>query len=377
MRPSLRIIAWIILGLALIFFPYFETWPGFHWFLVHLEEQTGINLSTFQMTTFAVWLVVLMGLNLLTGYSGQISLGHGALVACGAYIAAILLEHTATPVGVAVLVGGLGTAVIGFGIGIPSLRLSGPYLAIATLALIVSMPQLLKLDAISDWTGGATGIDLPLARAPGSIDGLVDDRQWLYYSVMAPAVIMTIIAWNIARSPIGRAFVAIRDSEVGAQQMGVNLAVYKTLAFALSALYAGVGGALFAYSQDFVSPDSFSVFQSITFLVAIVIGGLGSILGAILAAAFFTFQSGVINRLTELLPAVDQLRWAIYGGALIIVMVFLPTGAAGFVRQVASGEAWRATTARLQALLPGSRSAHANEATIGREGSQQEGDSDE
>jgi branched-chain amino acid transport system permease protein len=369
-----RVLGWLLLGLALLFFPYFETWPGFHWFIVNLEDKTGINLTAFQMTTFAVWLVVLMGLNLLTGYSGQISLGHGALVACGAYIFAILLDNTATPVGVAVLVGGLGTAVIGFGIGIPALRLSGPYLAIATLALIVSMPQLLKLDAISDWTGGATGIDLPLVRAPGAVDGLMDDRQWLYYTVMTPAVIMTVLAWNITRSRIGRAFVALRDSEVGAQQMGVNIALYKTLAFALSALYAGIGGALFAYSQDFVSPDSFSVFQSITFLVAVVIGGLGSILGAILAAAFFTFQTGVITRLTEVIPAVDKLRWAVYGVVLIIVMIFLPTGAAGLVRQVASGEAWRGRLSRLQGLLPGSRPAHAEETAKPKEGTRQEGD---
>jgi branched-chain amino acid transport system permease protein len=350
-----RIAGWLVLGFILVFFPYFETWPGFHWFIVHLQEETGINLSTFQMTTFAVWLVVLMGLNLLTGYSGQISLGHGALVACGAYMAAVLIDHTATPVAVAVLAGGLVTALIGFGIGIPALRLSGPYLAIATLALIVSMPQLLKLDSISEWTGGATGIDLPIAQAPSFIDGLVDSRQWLYYTVMAPAVIMTILAWNIARSPVGRAFVAIRDSEVGAQQMGVNLAAYKTLAFALSALYAGIGGALFAYSQDFVSPESFSVFQSITFLVVLVIGGLGSILGGILAAGFFTFQAGVITRLTEVVPALDQLRWAVYGVVLIIVMIFLPTGAAGLVRQLADRETWRRTFRRLQGLAPGSR----------------------
>jgi branched-chain amino acid transport system permease protein len=142
---------------------------------------------------------------------------------------------------------------------------------------------------------------------------------------------MTLLAWNLTRSRFGRAFIALRDSEIGAQQMGVNIALYKTLAFGLSALYAGVGGGLFAYSQDFVSPDSFSVFQSITFLVAIVIGGLASILGGILAAVFFTFQSGVITRLAELLPGVDRLRWAIYGGALILVMISLPGGAAGFV----------------------------------------------
>jgi branched-chain amino acid transport system permease protein len=162
----------------------------------------------------------------------------------------------------------------------------------------------------------------------------MDDRQWLYYSTMVPAIMMTVLAWNITRSYIGRAFIAIRDSEIGAQQMGVNVAWHKTLAFGLSALYAGVGGGLFVYTQDFASPESFGTFQSITLLVSIVIGGLSSILGSILAAAFFTFQAGVISELADNLPAVDRLRWAIYGGVLILVMVFLPTGAAGLVQRL-------------------------------------------
>jgi branched-chain amino acid transport system permease protein len=341
--PRSRVIAWGVLVLVLIFFPYFHTWPALEWFLDQLEERTGLNLSVFEVTSFAVWVVILMGLNLLTGYSGQISLGHGALVAVGAYITAILLDRTSTPVAVAVLAGGVGAGAIGLGIGVPSLRLTGPYLAIASLALIVSLPQFLKhndLIDIAHYTGGATGINIPQARAPGSVDGLMDDRQWVYYSTMVPAVIMTVLAWNITRSRIGRAFIAIRDSEIGAQQMGVNVARYKTLAFGLSALYAGVGGGLFVYVQDLATPESFGTFQSITLLVSIVIGGLASILGSILAAAFFTFQAGVISQLADYLPAVDRLRWAIYGVALIIIMIFLPTGAAGL-------------TERLRRLTPG------------------------
>lgn len=335
LRP--RAIGWALLVLVLIFFPYFHTWVGFDWFLDNLQAYTGINLSPFEVTSFAVWVVILLGLNLLTGYSGQISLGHGALVAVGAYITAILLDRTGTPVAVAVLAGGIGAGVIGFGIGIPSLRLTGPYLAIATLALIVSLPQLLKHNDLLDiakYTGGASGIDLPTARVPSMMDGLMDARQWLYYSTMVPALIMTVLAWNITRSRIGRAFIAIRDSEIGAQQMGVNVAWYKTLAFGLSSLFAGVGGGLFVYTQDFASPESFGTFQSITLLVAVVIGGLASILGSILAAAFFVFQAGVISELADNLPAVDRLRWAIYGGVLILVMVFLPTGAAGLIQRL-------------------------------------------
>ena len=243
----------------------------------------------------------------------------------------------------------MGACAIGFAIGVPALRLTGPYLAIATLALIISMPQILKMDAVSEWTRGATGINIPQARSPGAIDGLVDDRQWLYYSVMFPAIIMTVLAWNLTRSRIGRAFIALRDSEIGAQQMGVNVALYKTLAFGVSALYAGVGGGLFVYVQDFASPESFSVFQSIQFLVVIVIGGLASILGAIFAAAFFTFNAGVISRLAEVMPAwlprIDQLRWAIFGSVLILVMITMPSGAAGLVRRLGAmrpAEVWAA-----------------------------------
>ena len=331
-------VAWALLGLALIFFPYFHTWAGFSWFLDNLADTTGIGLGgrfgVFQMTTLGVWLVILTGLNILTGYSGQISLGHGAFVAAGAYIVAILLDQTATPLAVAVLAGGVATAALGLAIGVPSLRLTGPYLAIATLAVVVAMPQFLKWDKVSEWTGGATGIDLPSAKVPGLVDGFMDDSQWLYYSVMVPAVIMTVLAWNLTRSRFGRAFIALRDSEIGAQQMGVNIALYKTLAFGISALYAGVGGGLFAYTQDFVAPESFGVFQSIQFLVVIVIGGLASILGSILAAIFFTFQSGVIARVAEVIPGVERLRWAIFGGALILIMITLPSGTAGITRQL-------------------------------------------
>ena len=326
---------WLALGVVLFLFPYFHTWAGFSWFLDNLESTTGINLSVFQVTMFGVWLIILMGLNILTGYSGQISLGHGALVAAGAYITAILLDRTATPLAVAVLAGGLGAGAIGFGIGLPALRLTGPYLAIASLAMIISLPQLLKWDAVADWTNAASGINLAIPRSPGFLDGLVDDRQWLYYSIMLPVVIMTVLASNLMRSRIGRAFIALRDSEIGAQQMGVNIALYKTLAFGLSALYAGVGGGLFAYVQTFVSPDSFSVFQSITFLVVIVIGGLASILGVVIAAAFFTFQAGVISQLAEWLPAVDRLRWALYGAGLILIMISAPGGLAGLTRRLA------------------------------------------
>jgi branched-chain amino acid transport system permease protein len=286
------------------------------------------------MATLGVWLIVLTGLNILTGYSGQISLGHAAFVASGAYITAILLDQTAAPVVVAILAGAIGTMALGFAIGIPALRLTGPYLAIATLAIVVSLPQFLKWDKVSEWTKGATGIDLPSTDVPTflGLNRFMDDSQWLYYSVMVPAIIMTALAWNLMRSRIGRAFVAVRDSEIGAQQMGVNVSLYKTLAFAISALYAGVGGGLFVYTFDFVAPDSFGVFQSIEFLVVIVIGGLASTLGSVLAAIFFVYQDGVVERLAEVIGFPARLRWAFFGAGLILIMIVAPNGVAGLVK---------------------------------------------
>jgi branched-chain amino acid transport system permease protein len=263
------------------------------------------------------------------------------------------------PVAVAVLTAGVSTGMLAFLLGAPALRLSGPYLAIATLAMIIALPQILKLESISfagqdinldvaHWTGGVQGLLLDRPKSPGSLDGLVTDRQWLYYEVMVPAIIMTAMAANLARSRVGRAFIAIRDTEVGAEHMGVNLALYKMTAFGLSGLYAGVGGGLFAYTEAFMSPDSFEVIKSITMLVAIVLGGLASIVGTVFGALFMAFQNEIVDAISGLIPSIDilkgylpttksdfeRLRGAVYSVPLIIFIIFAPGGLAGLVRQV-------------------------------------------
>jgi branched-chain amino acid transport system permease protein len=345
----------ILLLVAVAVFPYLYTWPFFDGFLDPFR--------TFQATRFGLWLIILLGLNLLTGYSGQISLGHAALVAVGAYVTAILMNDgfvgQDVPVAVAVLAAGLLTGGLAFLLGAPALRLSGPYLAIATLAMIIALPQILKLETfsfagqefhvnIARWTGGVQGILLDRPKAPGLLEDLVTDRQWLYYEVMVPAVIMTAMAWNVTRSRIGRAFIAIRDTEVGAEHMGVNLALYKMTAFGLSGLYAGVGGGLFAYSEAFMSPDSFEVIKSITMLVAIVLGGLASIVGTVFGALFMAFQSEIVDAMSGLLPSIgafegylpttesdfERLRGAAYSVPLIIFIIFAPGGLAGLIRRV-------------------------------------------
>ena len=356
-RAALRpgVLGLILLLAVLAVFPYLYTWPFFGGFLDEFR--------TFQATRFGLWLIILLGLNLLTGYSGQISLGHAALVAIGAYVAAVLINDgfmgQNVPVAVAVLTAGVSTGMLAFLLGAPALRLSGPYLAIATLAMIIALPQILKLESISfagqdinldvaHWTGGVQGLLLDRPKSPGSLDGLVTDRQWLYYEVMVPAIIMTAMAANLARSRVGRAFIAIRDTEVGAEHMGVNLALYKMTAFGLSGLYAGVGGGLFAYTEAFMSPDSFEVIKSITMLVAIVLGGLASIVGTVFGALFMAFQNEIVDAISGLIPSIDilkgylpttksdfeRLRGAVYSVPLIIFIIFAPGGLAGLVRQV-------------------------------------------
>ncbi|OGO07885.1 MAG: hypothetical protein A2Y61_08340, partial [Chloroflexi bacterium RBG_13_60_13] len=316
LRP--RLLGMILLLAALAVFPYLYTWPFFGGFLDEFR--------TFQATRFGLWLIILLGLNLLTGYSGQISLGHAALVSVGAYVTAVLMSEgfmgQDVPIAVGVLAAGLLTGALAFLLGIPALRLSGPYLAIATLAMIIALPQILKLESISfagrEWntnvaglTGGVQGLLLDRPRAPGSIDSLVTERQWLYYEVIVPTVIMTFMAWNITRSRIGRAFIAVRDTEIGAEHMGVNLALYKMTAFGLSGLYAGVGGGLFAYTEAFMSPDSFDVIKSITMLVSIVLGGLASITGTVVGALFMAFQNEIVDSVSGLItriPSADALE---------------------------------------------------------------------
>jgi branched-chain amino acid transport system permease protein len=318
----------------LIAFPYFETWP--------LVGGVLDSYRTFQAAQFAYWLVILLGLNLLTGYSGQISLGHGAFVGFGAYVAAILMSELSVPLWVAVPAAGVATGAVGFALGIPALRLTGPYLAIATLAMMVAFPQAMKLNGISEWTGGNHGVLLDAAQAPGPLEDLVSDRQWLYYSCIVPALILLVLAWNITHSRFGRTLRAVRDSEIGAEQMGVDIRLYKAMAFGLSAFYAGIGGAMYVFTVAFISPQTFDVTISITMLVMVVLGGLASIPGTIVAAVIMTFRNELVDGLAgiglleppgALMPGQQQspetLRGALYGLMLIATVIMVPRGVAG------------------------------------------------
>ena len=326
--PGLKPIGLLLLGMFLVVFPFLHEWPFFRLFLSEFR--------TFNATMFAVWLLVLLGMNLLTGYSGQVSFGHAALVLASAYLTAVLSQQYAFPLWGAIGLSGVATAVVGWvTIGIPAVRLRGPYLAIATFGLMLAFPQILKLNALTRWTQGALGIRGDAVEPPGFLEGVLDGREWMYYVAMAAAVAMTVLFLNLTRSRMGRAFVALRDSEVGAEQMGIDVPRHKALAFGISSLYAGIGGGLFFAVQGFVSPDSLGLIDSIFFLVAIVIGGLGSVLGSIVAALFLTFQSEAISTLAEFVPGANNLRNVFYGASLIAVIVLFPKGIAGFFQRPA------------------------------------------
>lgn len=284
------------------------------------------NYRVFQLTLVLAYAIALLGLNMLTGYNGQISLGHGAFYAIGAYTAAILMDKGGMPYWMTIPIAGAVCLVAGFLFGLPALRLEGLYLALATFALGVAMPQILKHKSLEHWTGGVQGIVIIKPDPPEWLK--LSQDQWLYFFTLAWTVLMFLIAWNLLRGRIGRAMVAIRDQPVAAQAMGVNTALYKSLTFGVSALYTGVAGALGAIAIQFVAPDSFTIFLSISLVVGVVIGGLASISGAIYGALFIQFIPNVADQISKAAP------WAIYGVFLIGFMYVMPTGVAGFIRVV-------------------------------------------
>ncbi len=283
------------------------------------------NYRIFQLTLAMIYAVALLGLNMLTGYNGQISLGHGAFYAIGAYTAAVLMDQFDVPYWATLPAAGLVCLVVGFLFGLPALRLEGLYLALATFALAVATPQLLKYKLIEHWTGGVQGIVIIKPDAPFSLP--LNPDQWLYYFTLAVAAAMFLLGWNLLRGRIGRAMLAIRDHPIAAETMGINAALYKSLTFGVSALYTGVAGALGAIVVQFVAPDSFTVFLSISLLVGVVVGGLGSISGAIYGGLFTQFIPNIADSISRAAP------WAIYGVVLIVFMYLMPDGIAGAVRR--------------------------------------------
>ena len=286
------------------------------------------NYHVFQASMVLSYAIALVGMNILIGYSGQISLGHGAFMAIGAYTSAILMDKMNIPYWMTIPIAAFICLVVGFLFGLPALRLEGHYLALATFALAVALPQLLKFKHLEFLTGGVQGIVIMKPDPPWeSLFGLkLNSDRWLYFFTLAVTLLMFVIGWNLIRGRVGRALIAIRDQPIAAASMGINTPMYKSLAFGVSAMFTGVAGALSAILVAFVAPDSFTVFLSITLLVGMVIGGVTSLKGALYGALFIQFIPNIADQISKAAP------WAIYGTMLILFMYLMPTGIAGAIR---------------------------------------------
>ncbi len=280
-----------------------------------------------QLTFVLIYSVVGLGLMLLSGFTGLFSLGHAAFLGVGAYTQTAL-TNAGLPAPLALVAAGLLSAAVGMVVGLPALRVRGIYLAIATLAF-----GFIVEEVFARWesvTGGNAGIHI---KAPDVFGLKLDTDTSFYFACLVVTVLATLGVMNLLRSPTGRAFVAIRDSEVSAQSMGIHLARYKTLSFAISAALAGFGGALYAHKLQFISPDQFNILQSIDLVLMIVIGGVGSIHGAFLGAIFLITMPQLIGLAKGWLPATigqaPGLQGLVYGAVLIGFVLFEPMGLYG------------------------------------------------
>jgi len=288
----------------------------------------------------AINVIVTVGLNILVGYTGQISLGHAGFFAIGAYGTVLLMANLHFPFLLALVCSALIAAFFGFILGLPALRLEGPYLAIATLGFGMAITQV-----IGRWQvfGGRMGLEAPdLSLGPLIID---TDRR-LYFVIVTIAFLLILAARNLMKTRVGRAFIAIRDSDIAAETMGVNLTLYKTLAFAVSAFYAGVAGGLMAFLLGFINPSSFNFILSIYFLAFVIVGGLGSIFGSIMGGVVMTWLLLVLDKVQELpylgavlisfserwmnLAGLPNIASIIFGLIIILLVVFEPLGLYGF-----------------------------------------------
>jgi branched-chain amino acid transport system permease protein len=276
--------------------------------------------TVFLLSLLAIYALVSLGLNLLMGYTGQIAAGHAGFLALGAYFTAILNTNIEwLPCPVILLLAGIFTGIIGFLLGIPILRLKGFYIAMATLAFGVVVSEVIL--QWSSLTGGDDGFGVPTAKIAGFA---FDSDIKLFYLIVPVTIIMTILAKNLVNGYIGRAFIALRESDIAAQTIGIDLAKYKTIAFAISAFYTGVAGGLFAYLITFLSPDAFTIELSVDFIAMIVIGGMGSILGSIIGAV-------ILTGMQQILAGLLDLQILIFGISLIVFMIFMPKGISGMI----------------------------------------------
>jgi branched-chain amino acid transport system permease protein len=280
-----------------------------------------------QLTFVLIYSIAALGIMLLAGFTGLFSLGHAAFLGVGAYTHAVL-SNMGVPFPIALAAAAALSAAVGVVVGLPALRVKGIYLGMATLAFGFIVEEVLaRWESV---TGGNAGIHI---KKPNMFGWVLETEIQFYFLCLVITVIATLGILNLLRAPTGRAFVAIRDSEISAQSMGIHLARYKTLSFAISAALAGVAGALYVHKLQFISPDQFNILQSIDLLLMIVIGGLGSVHGAFLGAIFLITMPQLISMVKDYLPAVigqaPGLQGVVYGAVLIAFVLFEPMGLYG------------------------------------------------
>src|SRR3954468_20791543 len=284
------------------------------------------NFYIFQITLAIIYAIAILGLNLLTGFNGQFSLGHSAFYAIGAYTAAIMMDGLDISYVWTLPAAAIVCFVFGFLFGLPALRLEGIYLALATFALAIAIPQVLKSSVVEHWTGGVQGITIIKPDAPFGLP--LNSDQWLYFFTGAVAILMYWCATNLVGRSNGRARIAFRDHPVAASAMGIHVSLYKSLTFGVSALYTGVAGALGAIAISFVAPDSFTFQLAVALFVGLVVGGVASIPGTLVGGLFVLFVPNIAESFSK------GLAGAVYGVILLLVIYLMPAGAAGLGRLV-------------------------------------------
>ncbi len=275
----------------------------------------------FILAQFIVLLVAVHALNILAGYNGQISLGNGAFFAIGAYACVLLIKNLGVPYPLAVVTSALLSSLVGVLLGFPALRLGGMYLALATFSVATAIPQLLKFSLFEPFTGGVGGLMISAPSAPSWFNLKTD--QWL---LMFTAVVAAMVLWigdNLTRNAAGRRLRAIKDNPLAAGACGVDVAGYKVLVFGVAAGMTGAAGALSALLVQYVSPDSFTFMLSVTLLVGVVIGGLGSLAGSVVGAIFVQVVPSLVDEVSKTLTG------AVFGITLIFIMSLMPGGLAG------------------------------------------------
>ncbi len=292
------------------------------------------NYRLFLVSTMIIAAIAVLGLNLLTGFNGQISLGHGAFYAVGAYTAAILMDKLDVPYYATLPAAAVVCFAVGYLFGLPALKLEGHYLALATFALALAVPQILKYKWLEDLTGGVQGIVLSKPEVPFGLP--LNEDQWLYYYCLVTMIVLFWAANNMLNSRSGRAMMAIRDHYMAADTMGINTARYKTVTFGISAAYTGIAGALSASAIAFVAPDSFNLFLSIKFLIGLVVGGVGSLTGSVVGGIFYVLVDNSAQAISTFIKndlglQFDISAYTIFGVLLILLMYLMPQGIVGGV----------------------------------------------